>query len=100
VFADDQYWRKSRRLLNPAFHIQVLNSYMNVFNEISVAASHEFEKAIEANNGGEFDIFHIMMGCAMDAICGNLRKDLFLKNNKLITSTHFLNQKLSWDGRN
>nr|CAH0098902.1 unnamed protein product [Daphnia galeata] len=66
---DDQYWRKSRRLLNPAFHIQVLNSYMNVFNEISVAASHEFEKAIEANNGGEFDIFHLMMGCAMDAIC-------------------------------
>ena len=52
---------------------------MNVFNEISVTASHEFEKAIEVNNGGEFDIFHIMRVCALDSVCGNLREDLFIK---------------------
>ena len=99
MFADDQYWRKSRRLLNPALHVQILNSYMYTFNEISVITGRELETAIEANNGGEFDIFHIMLGCSLDAISGNLRKDLFLKNNKLITSTHFLDQKLSWDRR-
>ena len=53
----------------------------------------------DANVVEEFDIFHIMLGCSLDAISGNLRKDLFLKNNKLITSTHFLDQKLSWDRR-
>ena len=70
ISTDDQ-WKKSRRLLNPAFHIQVLNSYMYAINETSVTCSRELEEAIEENGGGQFDILPIMTRCVLDLLCGN-----------------------------
>ena len=44
---------------------------MDVFNEKSIECSIELEKAIEAHEGGEFDVFPHMTQCALDIICGN-----------------------------
>ncbi|XP_046632821.1 cytochrome P450 4c3-like isoform X2 [Daphnia pulicaria] len=82
--ATDDQWKKSRRLLNPAFHIQVLNSYMYAINETSVTCSRELEEAIEENGGGEFDILPIMTRCVLDLLCETAmgRKTLTIEDNE------------------
>lgn len=67
----DERWKKSRRILNPSFHVQVLNSYMDNFNERSLECAQSFEEAIKANNGEEFDIFPILNLCTLKTICGD-----------------------------
>ncbi|XP_046640760.1 cytochrome P450 4c3-like [Daphnia pulicaria] len=63
-------WRNRRRLLTPAFHFQILNSFVDVFNEKSADCAREFTKAIEAHGDeNEIDIFPMMTQCALDIIC-------------------------------
>ncbi len=63
-------WKNRRRLLTPAFHFQILNSFVDVFNEKSFDCARELERIIESQDGSEFDIFPIITQCALDIICG------------------------------
>ena len=65
-------WKNRRRLLTPAFHFQILNSFVDVFNEKSLECAKELERIIDSQNGSEFDIFPIITECALDIICGNI----------------------------
>ena len=64
-------WKTRRRLLTPAFHFQILNSFVDVFNEQSVVCARELEMAIETAKDGQLDISPYMTRCALDIICGN-----------------------------
>ncbi|XP_057365312.1 cytochrome P450 4C1-like [Daphnia carinata] len=70
--ASDDHWRKSRRLLNPSFHLAVLNTYIDVFNEKSSECVKDFEKAIHINNGAEFDVYPLMNLYTTRSICGTI----------------------------
>lgn len=72
-------WKKNRRLLNPAFKVQILNSFMYAFNDKSLVCARELEQAIESQNGGEINVFPIMTHCTMDIICGNFSQHCILK---------------------
>lgn len=64
-------WKNRRRLLTPAFHFQILNSFMDVFNDKSLECARLLENTIEEHGGNEFDVFPHMTQCALDIICGN-----------------------------
>ena len=74
-------WKNRRRLLTPAFHFQILNSFVDVFNEKSFECGREFERAIKHHDGGEFDVFPIITQCALDIICGTLVYSHFILAN-------------------
>ncbi|KAI9559852.1 hypothetical protein GHT06_013859 [Daphnia sinensis] len=75
----NDHWRKSRRLLNPSFHVPVLNTYMDVFNEKSSECVQDFEEAIQINNGAEFDVYPLMNQYTTRAICGLVHFPKLLK---------------------
>jgi cytochrome P450 family 4 len=78
IFTTGSRWRNRRRLLTPAFHFQILNSFVDVFNEKSADCAREFTKAIEAHGDeNEIDIFPMMTQCALDIICGNYKDNYF-----------------------
>ncbi|XP_059353317.1 cytochrome P450 4c3-like isoform X2 [Daphnia carinata] len=87
--AIDERWKKNRRLLNPAFHFQILNTFVDAINSKSIICVEEFEEAIENNKGDEIDVFPIMSRSTLDIICDTFmgrealkkeEKALFLNN--------------------
>nr|CAH0107706.1 unnamed protein product [Daphnia galeata] len=87
--AADERWKKNRRLLNPAFHFQILNTMFDAINEKSADCVREFEEALEINKGQEIDVFPIMSRSTLDIICDTFmgrktlkseEKSLFLDN--------------------
>ncbi|XP_033735423.1 leukotriene-B4 omega-hydroxylase 3-like [Pecten maximus] len=66
LIAGGQRWARSRRLLTPAFHFDVLRPYTEVYNE----ASEELLKNIGmcAEKGESFETFHVVSACTLDII--------------------------------
>ncbi|EFX77956.1 hypothetical protein DAPPUDRAFT_320829 [Daphnia pulex] len=75
-------WKKNRRLLDPAFHFQILNTFMGAINDKSKECVKEFEDALETNKGGEIDVFPIMSRCTLDIICATFMGRKTLKNEE------------------
>ena len=65
-------WKNRRRLLTPAFHFQILNTFIEVFNKKSVDCARVLDKAVGQNDGNEIDVYPIITQCALEIICGNL----------------------------
>lgn len=61
-------WRSRRKLLTPAFHFNVLNGFMRIFDEEAKTLVSVLEK--EADTGKIFNFFPYMKRCALDIICG------------------------------
>lgn len=63
-------WSKRRKLLTPAFHFQILEKFMDVFNQ----QSFKFVKIIQSKYepGETFDITPLISKLALDIICGKL----------------------------
>lgn len=60
-------WKIHRKLLNPAFGIAALQSFVPVFDECST----EFAKILEPHlNTGEFNILEYSVNATLDSICG------------------------------
>ena len=67
-----EHWKSRRRLLTPAFHIQILDSFMDVFNDKSIDSVKKIEQTIGEHGSREIDIFPFATKCSFDMICGNL----------------------------
>ena len=66
-------WKARRRLLTPAFHFQILNSFVDVFNEQSLTCAEVLESTIEETTKKQpIDIFTHMTRLALDIICGKI----------------------------
>ncbi|KAI9552444.1 hypothetical protein GHT06_022810 [Daphnia sinensis] len=80
--ATDERWKKNRRLLNPAFHFQVLNTFVGAINNKSINCVGEFEEAIVNYKGDEIDVFPIMSRNTLDIICDTFMGREVLKNDE------------------
>ncbi|TMS35142.1 hypothetical protein L596_002602 [Steinernema carpocapsae] len=60
-------WHSRRKLLTPAFHFSILNSFLKVHDDESRILVNQLEK--HAESGEEFDIFPYIKRCALDIIC-------------------------------
>lgn len=74
-------WRTRRRLLTPAFHFQILESFFDVFNERSKSLITDLteaskEAALRVGGGSTpsasapINVYTILTQCALDIICG------------------------------
>jgi cytochrome P450 family 4 len=61
-------WKKSRKLITPAFHFKILEEFVEVFNK---NAGILVDKLAHHVGGSEFDIYPYISLCALDSICGN-----------------------------
>ncbi|KAL5013691.1 hypothetical protein ScPMuIL_007961 [Solemya velum] len=66
LLSGGQRWARSRRLLTPAFHFEILRSYISVFND----GSKQFLANIDpyADSGKSFDLFGPVSLCALDVL--------------------------------
>jgi cytochrome P450 family 4 len=63
-------WRSRRRLLTPAFHFQILNSFVDTFNDQSEVLIEQIREKF--NNGPqEMDVCPLVTQCTLSIICGN-----------------------------
>ena len=65
-------WKDTRRLLTPAFHFKILDTFFDVFNRNSTVLTEVVAKKIEESNAGEMDMIPLMKRCTLDIICGEL----------------------------
>ena len=63
-------WKSRRRLLTPAFHFQILSSFLGTFNEQSRILVNDFKRAIDKSH--EIDVSPFVVQTALDIICGNI----------------------------
>ena len=61
-------WRNRRKLLTPAFHFNVLNSFLRIYDEEAQIMLKVLEQ--EADTGEIFNFFPYVKRCALDVICG------------------------------
>lgn len=59
-------WRSHRKLIAPTFHINILKSFMGVFNQNS---KNVVEK-MKAEMGRTFDVHNYMSGVTVDILLG------------------------------
>lgn len=65
LISTGQKWFMRRKVLTPAFHFQILEQFVDVFDK----HSRIFVKNMEKFQGQEFDIFPFVALCALDVIC-------------------------------
>ncbi|XP_069697640.1 cytochrome P450 4C1-like isoform X2 [Periplaneta americana] len=59
-------WKAHRKLINPTFHVEILEQFVEVFNS---NADILIEKLASQVDGPEFDIFPYITRCSLDIIC-------------------------------
>lgn len=59
-------WSRSRRLLTPAFHFDILKPYIQVYNECSETMLNNI--ATYAESGASFELFQTVGSCSLDII--------------------------------
>ncbi|XP_067011526.2 cytochrome P450 4C1 [Anabrus simplex] len=59
-------WRKQRKMVNPAFHTKVVESYMEVFNKQAKVLSQKLKSFADGN---VFDAYRLVGLCTFDMIC-------------------------------
>jgi hypothetical protein len=67
-------WRSRRKLLTPAFHFSILNSFVDVFNEQSRILCGIIDDICQSfpDGKGLIDVFPLITRCSLDIICGNI----------------------------
>lgn len=60
-------WRKHRKVITPAFHFQILEEFIDVFNSQSEIMLSKLDKE---STKGSFDIYPFVALCTLDIICG------------------------------
>ena len=65
-------WKARRRLLTPAFHFQILNTFFDVFNEQSWHLVDQLSQQARRQPGQPLDIAPVVTNAALRIICGQL----------------------------
>lgn len=81
IFSGEK-WQKRRKLITPAFHFQILEQFIDVFN----CATDIFIRRLRRNICKEsVDIYPYVNLCTLDIICGKVgnKKLWTLKENKI-----------------
>ncbi|KAJ8872743.1 hypothetical protein PR048_026358 [Dryococelus australis] len=63
-----QKWHTHRKIITPAFHLSILESFIEVFSEKCEILMYKLDQKAD---GSGFDIYPYITRCAMDIICGN-----------------------------
>ena len=79
-------WFSRRKLLTPTFHFQILEDFVQVFNEQSQILIEQLHDALKVEN--ELDIYPFITRCTLDIICGQFM--LIIKDMRIFL--FFLNQ--------
>lgn len=69
-------WKEARRLLTPAFHFQILDTFFDVFNKNANILTELWKREIKVSSICEIDVNPFIKRCTLDIICG--RFDLFV----------------------
>ena len=70
-------WKDRRRMLTPAFHFQILQQFVDTFNEHSRAFCRQLQRWIDDRGADQpFDAYPVVTQCALDIICGTNRLKL------------------------
>lgn len=64
LISSGEKWRSHRKLIAPAFHMNVLKSFMDVFNANSLAVVEKMRKEV----GTVFDVHDYMSGVTVDIL--------------------------------
>lgn len=62
--AESKLWRQRRRIIEPTFHIKILETYIKTFERQSEVLVRELDKT----NGKTVDVFNYLNKCTMDMI--------------------------------
>jgi len=73
-----QKWHTHRKMITPAFHFTILESFVEVFSEKSEILISKLQKEVGSQG---FDVYPYITKCALDIICGKHRGILFLFYN-------------------
>ncbi|RZB39211.1 p450 domain containing protein [Asbolus verrucosus] len=65
--SDGSKWKKHRRILTPAFHFQILEQFVEVFESCGEKLVEIFEKQVGKDS---FDVYPFVTLCSLDIICG------------------------------
>ncbi|KAK0412006.1 hypothetical protein QR680_005976 [Steinernema hermaphroditum] len=65
--SDGGKWHSRRKILTPAFHFSILNSFVPIFSKQAEVFVEQIEKF--AGSGEELDLFPFIKRCALDIIC-------------------------------
>ncbi|PSN37164.1 Cytochrome P450 4C1 [Blattella germanica] len=68
ILSNGSRWKKHRKIITPAFHVKVLETFIDVFNRNTKILNQKLEKNV---NGPDFDIFPYCNLAALDIICVN-----------------------------
>ncbi|KAK3102082.1 hypothetical protein FSP39_008602 [Pinctada imbricata] len=66
LIAGGSRWARSRRLLTPAFHFDILKPYIAVYNDCAGQLSKNIERF--ANTDASFEVFNLVCLCTLDII--------------------------------
>ncbi|XP_071082025.1 ultra-long-chain fatty acid omega-hydroxylase-like [Haliotis cracherodii] len=66
LIAGGQRWYRSRRLLTPAFHFDILKPYVNVSNNAIDTMMEKIDKHVE--EGTSFELFNMISMCTFDIL--------------------------------
>lgn len=65
-----QKWINRRKIITPAFHFNILEDFVEVFDKQSSI----LEEKLRVHEGlGEFNVFPLTALCALDVVCGELK---------------------------
>jgi len=67
-FPSGQKWHERRKLLTPAFHYQILDHFIEIFNEQSSILI----EILGSTRGKTIDVYPYITKCALDIICGKI----------------------------
>ena len=71
-WSEGSTWKPRRRLLTPAFHFKILDSFVDVFNQQSRVLISIMGEVCDSfpEKKGEIDVYPMLTRCSLDVICG------------------------------
>ena len=64
-------WRSRRKLLTPAFHFQILDNFIDVFNKQGRILCQQFDQKCNSGEMEPISIHPLITRCSLDIICGS-----------------------------
>ncbi|KRT79164.1 cytochrome P450 [Oryctes borbonicus] len=64
--SEPEKWRKTRKMLTPTFHFQILEQFIDIYNSASRVL---VDKLLKKADGKKFDVYPDVTLCTLDVIC-------------------------------